>query len=384
MNRIIAEDHAAALYAASLEDRIEALEQGGPAIDEDGNVVKVSVDQVVTNGTEIGGITIGTKRTALYAPAVEIPDATKVVVTPLTNSGTKIANIKVDDTLHSIYAPAGDKVTVTPALNNGVQIATIKVGDETKTLYAPEIIDDGSGGSVDISGKLDAPANPGTSGQVLATNGQGVTYWTDNGSGSGSTVSVRQDLASGTRVATITVDGTATAIYAPAQSGGGGGSVVVSGEPLPLLKELKLDEDVSSIIISEDDNGNPLNISEAFFIQAEIELASTGTKAQYFNISVGGDSSTNVPVSTNHRIDTTRFTYADIYAKQIVPNQWLVETHTKQNMYDGAVGVGAAIGNLSYNNWNGFNNPPSEVKRIVISYNTSLYGKNTKIKLFGR
>lgn len=382
MERIIAEDHAAALYAAQLKDRIEALEQGGAARDDDGNIVTVSVDQVVKTGTEIGGITIGATRTPLYAPAVEIPEATKVTVTPLTSTGTKIANIKVDNTLHSLYAPAGEQVTVTPALANGVKIGTIQVGNNTQTLYAPEIVDDGSGGTVDISGKLDAPATPGTSGQVLATNGQGTTYWTNNGSGSGSSVSVTSRLSSGTNIASITVDGKTTQLYAPAS--GGGSTIVTGGGAFPLLKSIQLTEDVSSIVISEDDNGNALNLTEGFFIQAEFELA-TENRAQYFNVSLGGsDSENNVPVSTNHRLDTTRFTYADIYGIQVAPQQWLVETHTKQNMYDGASGVGTSVGNLSYNNWNGFNNPPATVNRVVISFNTSLFGKNTKIKLFGR
>ena len=380
---IHAEDHAAALYAAQLQTRIDEIEAGGSAVDEHGDPVTIAADQVVKSGTEIGGITIGSKRTAFYAPVVQVPEASKVVVTPLTNTGTKIANIKVDNTLHSIYAPAGEQVTVTPALSNGVAIGTIKVGNTTKTLYAPEIIDDGSGGTVDISGKLDAPATPGTSGQVLATNGQGTTYWTSNGSGGGSTVTVTPRLSSGTNIATITVNGTATQLYAPA-SGGGGSTVVTGGGAFPLLKSIKLDEDVSAIVISEDDSGNGLSLTEGFFIQAEFELASEN-RAQYFNVSLGSsDSDNNVPVSTNHRLDTTRFTYADIYGVQVAPQQWLVETHTKQAMYDGATGVGTNVGNLSYNNWNGFNNPPATVNRVVISFNTSLFGKNTKIKLFGR
>lgn len=379
---IHAEDHAAALYAAQLQARIDEIEAGGGAVDEHGDPVSISADQVVKSGTEIGGITIGSKRTAFYAP--ETPEASKVTVTPLVNSGTKIANIKVDNTLQSIYAPGGETVTVTPALNSGVAIATIQVGNTSKTLYAPEVVDDGQGGTIDISGKLDAPATPGTSGQVLATNGQGTTYWTNNGSGgNGSTVTVTRNLSSGTQIATITVDGQATQLYAPSGSGGGS-TVVTGGGAFPLLADITLDEDVSSIVITSDDSGNALNLTEGFFIQAEFELA-TENKAQYFNVSIGEtNSENNIPISTNHRIDTTRFTYADIYARQIAPAQWLVETHTKQAMYDGAVGVGTAIGNLSYNNWNGFNNPPSTVNRVVISFNTAMYGKNTKIKLFGR
>lgn len=382
MGSFIAEDHAAASYAFELKQRLDALEQSGMGKDDQGNVVTVSADQVVTSGTEIGGITIGSNRTAFYAPAVQIPEASKVTVTPLTDSGTKIANIKVDDTLYSVYAPTGEQVTVTPALNNGTAIGTIQVGNTSTTLYAPEIVDDGQGGTVDISGKLDAPSTAGTNGQVLATNGQGTTYWTDNGSGGGSTVTVTQNVTSGTKIATVTVDGTATSIYAPTSSGGG--NVVAGDAPLPLLCDLMLNEDVSSIIISQDDEGNALNITEAFYIVADFELAETD-RARYFTAYVGETgNATDTPIFSIMNISTTRGTYADVYAKQIAQSQWLVEARTKTTMYEAANGVGTSLGELAYSNWNGFNNPPSTVNRITIGYDTGNYGTNTRIRLYGR
>lgn len=61
----------------------------------------------------------------------------------------------------------------------------------------------------------------GTTGQILAKNSEDDydTYWKDESSG-GSTVTVSQIQATGTKIATITVDGTETDLYAP--SGGGG------------------------------------------------------------------------------------------------------------------------------------------------------------------
>lgn len=384
MNRIGVDDNASAVYSSLLEQRVAALEQGGMGVDGEGNVVSVAADQVLTSGTEIGGITIGSTRTAFYAPEVEIPEVTKVTVTPLVNSGTKIANIKVDGNLHSIYAPAAQQITVTPALNNGTAIGSITVGNNTTTLYAPEVVPDGSGSVIDISGKLDAPATPGSNGQVLATNGQGVTYWTDNLSGGsgGSSVSVQQIQSTGTKIASITVDGARTDLYAPV---GGGDTIITEGGdgPLPLLKTVTLTEDVSSIIIGEDESGNGLNITEAFYIEADFKN-STSNPARYFVVSVSGDGSNYSNIHQNVALNTTTSTFADVYAKQIAANRWLVETRSKSTKYEVASGIGTGVGQLGYNNWNGHLNPASNVKSIKISHNENTYGKNTVIKIYGR
>ena len=349
MERIIVDDNASALYMLQLKQRLDEIEDSGIGKDEEGNVATIKVDQVVKSGTEIGGVTVGTKRTPLYAPAVEIPEAEKVTVTTLVDSGTRIANIKIGSETKSIFAPNSETVTVTPVQTSGTRIATIKVGNNTQTLYAPEVHTDGSGSTIDISGKLDAPARPGIAGQVLATNGQGVNYWTTVSSGGGDTI--------------ITGDG---------------------DTPMPLLNEITLTEDVSSIIISQDSTGKPLNIASGFYIETNFEPAATD-KASRFNVSIGSsDSATNVLISANHSIYTDRITYGDIYAKQIAPNRWLVETRVKTARYETASGVGTAVGQLAYSNWNGSDNPPAVVNRIVLSYNTNNFGKNTKIKIYGR
>lgn len=349
MDRIIVDDKASALYAVQLKERLDALEQSGMGKDEDGNVVTVSADQVVTTGTEIGGITIGGTRTAFYAPEVSVPEAEKVTVTPLVNNGTKIANIKVGNNLQSIYAPSTEAVTVTPELNNGTKIATIKVGNKTSTLYAPEIINDGSGATIDLSGKLDVPAVAGTNGQVLATDGNGNNYWT-------------------------TVEG--------------GGETIIHTEggdgPLPLLKDIVLTENVSSVVITSDDAGNPLNLTDAFYIEAEFKTTSDN-QARYFTVSIGTTANeTNIPFMSTHTINTDRATYADVYAKQIAPKQWKVEARSKTTMYETPTSLGTGIGQLGYDNWNGLNNPLTAISRINISFSTANVGKNTKIKLYGR
>ena len=68
------------------------------------------------------------------------------------------------------------------------------------------------------------------------------------GSGGGSTVTVTQILSSGTSIATITVDGVATTLYAPA--GGGGGSTVAWGTVSGYVVPLTVDGVTKSLLLS--------------------------------------------------------------------------------------------------------------------------------------
>ena len=62
----------------------------------------------------------------------------------------------------------------------------------------------------------DGDAEWGTSGQVLTTDGNGNTSWTNKGGGGGgSTVSYTQTLVSGTKTGEIEIDGVSTNMYAP-------------------------------------------------------------------------------------------------------------------------------------------------------------------------
>lgn len=76
--------------------------------------------------------------------ASKVVDASgdKVTVTPITDTGTKIAEIKVNNTTSDLYAP---KATVTQTVTEGTEIADI---DGTK-IYAPT--GGGGGGGINYS-----------------------------------------------------------------------------------------------------------------------------------------------------------------------------------------------------------------------------------------
>lgn len=70
-------------------------------------------------------------------------DGSVVDVTPLLQSGTKIAEIEVDGQTVDIYAPSGggsgSNVVVTPILTSGEKIAEIDVDGTTTDLFAPNV-----------------------------------------------------------------------------------------------------------------------------------------------------------------------------------------------------------------------------------------------------
>ena len=140
----------------------------------------------------------------------------EVEVTPILLVGTKIAEIKVDDTTYDIFAPeggsGGSSVEVTPTFLTGTKIAEIEVDGVTQSLYAP------TPGSVDIT-QIQA-----TGTKIATININGTN--TDIYAPSPTSVSVTQVETSGTKIATITVNGDSTDLFVP--SGGSGGSFTIT------------------------------------------------------------------------------------------------------------------------------------------------------------
>lgn len=144
----------------------------------------------------------------------ELPE---VKVTQVVSEGTKIATIEVGEKSTAIYAPSGgggSNVEVNPIVTTGTKIATITVDGNESELYTPN----SGGGSEDvIITKAEYDALPDTK----LTDGKHyfLKDYSEGGEGGGSTVEVTPILTTGTKIATITVDGEDTDLYAP--NGGG-------------------------------------------------------------------------------------------------------------------------------------------------------------------
>lgn len=99
---------------------------------------------------------------------------------------------------------------------------------------------------------LDGGGDPdwGSNGQFLTTDGAGGTTWSSGGGG-GDTVTWTQDVTTGTKIASIDINGNSTDVYAP--SGGSGGHTIenTSGSDLPQEDNLQFVG-----VYTEDDSAN--------------------------------------------------------------------------------------------------------------------------------
>ena len=96
----------------------------------------VIITPVVTSGTKIANVSVNEERKDLYAP-----NPTQVNINQVQQSGTKIASIEVNGQSVDLYAPsptAPTEVIVTPVQQSGTKIASIDVNGASTDLYAPK------------------------------------------------------------------------------------------------------------------------------------------------------------------------------------------------------------------------------------------------------
>lgn len=191
-----------------------------------------------------------------------------------------------------------------------------------------------------------------------------------------------QNLATGTKIGSITIDGATTNFYAPAEGGGGGGGG--GGEtgagPWPLLKEVTLSEAVGTVAFSEDSSGNAINLTEGFYIEAQVEK-NTAT-AEYVYIGDGNGSSK--VMCDPQKISTQQQTYVRIEAKQLAPGRWVCHNYTGLTTYDSAVGAGNEINHVGYNSFGSFGGNIDAAKVVYIYAKDGNFGVGSTFKIYGR
>ena len=111
------------------------------------------------------------------------------------------------------------EVSWSQVVNTGTKIATITINNTPTDVYAPT-----SGGASALSGLSDVSISSVTDGQFL-TYDSTSSKWNNESVTLGDTVGVTQVQSTGTKIATVTVNGTGTDIYAPTS----GGATALSG-----------------------------------------------------------------------------------------------------------------------------------------------------------
>lgn len=191
-----------------------------------------------------------------------------------------------------------------------------------------------------------------------------------------------QNLATGTKIGSITIDGATTNFYAPAESGGGGGGGggEVGAGPWPLLNQATLSEPVTSVIFSEDANHNTLNLTEGFYIEAEIEL---GTAIGEY-VEIGNGQGTTKLISNTQKLSRGQQTYVRIVVHHIADGRWVCHNYTGETTYDSATGAGNEIGQVGFNAFADFGGAMNAAKIVYLCAKDGSFAAGSTVKIYGR
>lgn len=303
------------------------------AEDESGQIVRITVDQKLKDGVEIGGISIGAQRTPFFAPESE---KTSVTVQQTQKSGAVVGSVTVDGDTTVLYAPSQSTVSVSPTLTTGAEIGSITVNGTKSTLYAPQ----GGGGE------------------------------------GGSVVTVDQKLTSGTEIGGITVDGTRTALYAP-KSGGGGDS----SPETELLEEVRLTETASIINVGVDDG---TYLYDKFYIEGAF-YKNNSTAAAATNVNVYLTAGTNEKqIGGGMSLNTSADTYFAAQGEKMYDGKWTILMKTGNSSTAVPTGGGTAVGNFSWQTkTNADSNAPSRPTSISLRCSSGAFGTGTTLRFYG-
>ena len=189
-------------------------------------------------------------------------------------------------------------------------------------------------------------------------------------------------MTTGTEIAGITVDGTRTAIYAPASSGGGGQTVVVDGgAELNLLESITLSQ-AASIINVNVESGK--HIHDKFYIEALFEKNNpTSSSATNVNIALGTSANNKKAVSYNNALNTNDDTYFVAYGQRGPEGKWIVYAKTGNSFNALPNGAGVGVGNFNIQANGGYGQDVvAEPTVLQINASSGSFGVDTIVKVY--
>ena len=188
----------------------------------------VTVSQTLSSGTEVAGIIVDGNETKLYAPT-----PTNVVANPSGQATTELDKLTVGSTIYKIP----DDVEANPTATGTTDLNKLRVGSTTYNIPS-------GGGATTLNGLTDVNLNSSSNGQILKYDGTNQK-WVNANESTGSTVVWNQITQTGTKIATVSIDGTPTDVYAPTSGGGSGGATSLAGLDDVTVSSVSNDQDLS-------------------------------------------------------------------------------------------------------------------------------------------
>ena len=274
-----------------------------------------------------------------------------VIVTPTLQSGTKVADIDVDGTTSSLYAPTPTEVEANPSSTGTDTLTKLKVGSTTYNVSQ-------GGGSSTLAGLNDVDLNNSTDGQVLKYDSTNQK-WVNANEDSGSTVTWNQITQTGTKIATVNIDGTATDVYAPT-SGGGSSSwkditgTLTAGQTSITLTDSSILESSTFDFYTSKFGINPTNVSvlngsitltfDEQSTDLDVKIRVTNEESPYIfkeylevGDTAGAYINTNLKFATTHEFEVKLQMYGNQNNNTIHFGRWVSNKDSMVYFYDNKI-----------------------------------------------
>jgi hypothetical protein len=165
----------------------------------------VIVTPTLQSGTKVADIDVDGNTSSLYAPT-----PTTVVANPSGTPSTDLEKITIGSTDYNI--PVGSTVVANPTGTSGSDLTRIKIDGTDYNIPS------GGSGSSTLAGLSDVDLTSPSNGQILKYDSANQE-WINANESTGSTVTWNQIQSTGTKIATVSIDGNSTDVYAPTSGG---------------------------------------------------------------------------------------------------------------------------------------------------------------------
>ena len=239
----------------------------------------VIVTPTLQSGTKVADIDVDGNTSSLYAPT-----PTTVVANPSGTPSTDLEKITIGSTDYNI--PVGSTVVANPTGTSGSNLTRIKIDGTDYNIPS------GGSGSSTLAGLSDVDLTSPSNGQILKYDSANQE-WINANESTGSTVTWNQIQSTGTKIATVSIDGNSTDVYAPTSGGGGGGHTILDNSGTALTQR----DDLQFIgAYSVDDSTNEITKVNVVreMTRAQFDLLSADEKVGIINVTDEDDTITSV------------------------------------------------------------------------------------------